>query len=97
MVATAERLDALARLGDVAWVENFVLRRKHNDKGGGVIMGAATANASGYDGSTQTIGIADTGIGGGTAATAHAHIDRRAGSRRFATGREPRTSASPRS
>ena len=74
VLATAERLDALARLGDVAWVENFVLRRKHNDKGGGVIMGSAVANGSGYDGSTQTVAIADTGIGGGTAATAHAHI-----------------------
>jgi subtilisin family serine protease len=74
VVATTERLEALARLEDVAWVENFVLRRKHNDKGGGVIMGSATANGFGYDGSTQTVAIADTGIGGGTAATAHAHI-----------------------
>ena len=74
VLATAERLEALAGLEDVAWVENFVLREKHNDKGGGVIMGAATANGRGYDGSTQTIAIADTGIGGGTAATAHAHI-----------------------
>jgi subtilisin family serine protease len=37
-------------------------------------MGGATAHARGYDGSTQTIAIADTGIGGGTAATAHAQI-----------------------
>jgi subtilisin family serine protease len=74
VLAAAEGLEALAQLGDVAWVENFVLRQRHNDKGAGVIMGAATANASGYDGSTQTIAIADTGIGGGTAATAHAHM-----------------------
>ena len=72
--ASAERLEALAGVQDVAWIEDFVLRKKHNDKGGGVIMGAATANASGYDGSTQTVAIADTGLGGGTAATAHAHI-----------------------
>ena len=72
--ATADRLEALAAISDVAWIEDFVLREKHNDQGGGVIMGAAAANASGYDGSTQTIAIADTGIGGGTAATAHAHI-----------------------
>ena len=72
--ASAERLDALAAVQDVAWIEDFVLRKKHNDKGGGVIMGAATANGSGYDGSTQTVAIADTGLGGGTAATAHAHI-----------------------
>jgi hypothetical protein len=37
-------------------------------------MGSEAANASGYDGSTQTVAIADTGIGGGTASTAHAHI-----------------------
>jgi len=72
--ASGDRLDALAALSDVAWIEDFVLRRKHNDKGGGVIMGAALANASGYDGSTQTVAVADTGIGGGTAETAHASI-----------------------
>ena len=74
VVAAAEQLEALAAVGDVAWIENFRPRVKHNDKGGGVIMGSATANASGYDGSTQTIAVADTGIGGGTAATAHTHV-----------------------
>jgi serine protease AprX len=74
VLAPAERLPALAGLEDVAWVENFVLRQKHNDKGGGVIMGGAIARARGFDGSTQTLAIADTGLGGGTAATAHAHI-----------------------
>ncbi len=74
VVAAAERLEALAAVDDVAWIENFMPRVKHNDKGGGIILGSATANASGYDGSTQTIAVADTGIGGGTAATAHTHV-----------------------
>ena len=75
VVATADRLDALARLGDVAWVENFVLRQEAQRQGRRRDHGRCYRHASGYDGSTQTIGIADTGIGGGTAATAHAHID----------------------
>src|SRR5574341_488060 len=74
VLAATGQLEVLATIEDVAWIENFLLHEKHNDKGGGVIMAAATANASGYDGSTQTVAIADTGIGGGTAATAHAHI-----------------------
>ncbi len=37
-------------------------------------MGANLANASGYDGSTQIVAVADTGLGGGTAATAHPDI-----------------------
>jgi len=72
--ASAERLEALAGVRDVSWIEDFVLRKKHNDQGGGVIMGAFEANNAGYDGSTQTVAIADTGLGGGTAATVHADI-----------------------
>ncbi len=72
--ASSDRLEALAAHPDVAWVEDFVLRKKMNDQGGGVIMGAATANNSGYTGSTQTVAVADTGIGGGMASTAHAYI-----------------------
>src|SRR6185436_14106434 len=49
-------------------------RIKHNEFGGGVIMGSTAVNASGFDGSTQTIAIADTGLGLGTAAGAHAGI-----------------------
>ena len=82
----------------MAWIENFVLRKKHNDKGGGVIMGAAAANATlGYDGSTQTIAIADTGIGGGTAATAHADIAAEPDRRHLQLARHHRTAASRRS
>ncbi|HEY0734962.1 MAG TPA: S8 family serine peptidase [Herpetosiphonaceae bacterium] len=72
--ADSAQLDALAQVVDVAWVENFLLPEKHNQYGAGAIMGSNTANALGYDGSTQTVAVADTGIGGGTAATAHPDI-----------------------
>lgn len=74
VAADSAQLDAIANVLDVAWVENFQLQQKHNDTGAGVIMGANTANANGYDGSTQTVAVADTGLGGGTAATAHPDI-----------------------
>lgn len=72
--ADSAQLDALAQVVDVAWVENFLLPEKHNQYGAGAIMGSNTANALGYDGSTQTVAVADTGLGGGTAATAHPDI-----------------------
>ena len=68
------QIEALARQEEVAWIENFLLREKHNEYGGQVILGAQTANGLGYDGSTQTVAVTDTGIGGGTAATAHPDI-----------------------
>jgi len=67
-------LDAVAAIADVAWIQNFVFREKHNEFGAGVIVGANTANASGYDGSTQIVAVADTGIGNGTTTGAHADI-----------------------
>ncbi len=67
-------LDAVAAIADVAWVQNLVWREKHNEYGAGVIVGANTANASGYDGSTQIVAVADTGLGSGTAAGAHPDI-----------------------
>jgi PAS domain S-box-containing protein len=72
--AEAAQLDDIAQVLDVAWVQHFKLREKHNEYGGGGIMGAGTAEANGYDGSTQIVAVADTGIGGGTAATAHADV-----------------------
>ena len=72
--ATADQIDSVAAVPDVAWIEAFTIREKHNEYGGGVIMGSNTANANGYDGSTQTVAVADTGLGGGTAATAHPDI-----------------------
>jgi subtilisin family serine protease len=72
--APSARLEALAARDGVAWIEDFVLRKKNNDSGGGVIMGAAVANGLGYTGSSQTVAVADTGIGDGTPAGAHPSI-----------------------
>jgi len=74
VAADSAQLEAVAQVLDVAWVENFMLREKHNEYGGGVIMGSATANVDGYDGSTQTVAIADTGLGDGTEENAHRDI-----------------------
>jgi hypothetical protein len=72
--ADSAQLDALAQVLDVAWVENFLLPQKHDQYGAGTIMGANTANANGYDGSTQTVAVADTGLGDGTKTGAHPDI-----------------------
>jgi serine protease AprX len=71
---TDAALGTVAGLADVEWVENFTLRETHNEYGAGSISGTAVANANGYDGSSQIVAVADTGLGGGTAATAHADI-----------------------
>jgi subtilase family serine protease/subtilisin family serine protease len=70
VAANQTQIEAVARVVDVAAIEPFLLRRKHNEFGGAV-MRADVAAAAGYDGSTQTIAITDTGLGGGTPATAH--------------------------
>ncbi|HBY98700.1 MAG TPA: hypothetical protein DEP84_32930, partial [Chloroflexi bacterium] len=74
VAASSAQLDAIAQVLDVASVENFRLPETLNEYGAGVIMGAGTANASGYDGSTQTIAVADTGLGDGTPQGAHPDI-----------------------
>jgi hypothetical protein len=68
------QVQAIANALDVAWIEPFVMPEPHNDQGAGVIVGTNIANANGYDGSTQIAAVSDTGIGGGTAATAHPDI-----------------------
>lgn len=72
--ATAAQLDLIALVLDVAWVDNFTLPEKHNEYGGGQVIGAVSANTRGYDGSTQIVAVADTGLGNGTAAGAHPDI-----------------------
>ncbi|MBW7886609.1 MAG: S8 family serine peptidase, partial [Caldilineaceae bacterium] len=74
VVADAAQVTALAQVSDIAWIENFVFKVKHNESGGGVIMGGNAALAAGFDGSTQIAAVADTGLGGGTASTAHADV-----------------------
>ena len=72
--ATADQINAIARIPDVAWIEAFPMREKHNEYGAGVIMGSNAANANGYDGSTQTVAVADTGLGDGTKEGAHVDV-----------------------
>ncbi|NNF63083.1 MAG: S8 family serine peptidase [Acidimicrobiia bacterium] len=72
IAATSEQIDAVAGVVDVAWISDFLFFEKHNEYGAGVIMGANVANSSGYDGSTQTVAVADTGIGDGTTSP---HVD----------------------
>ena len=74
VIADSAALVDVAALQAVAWVENLMLREKHNEYGAGVILGANIANASGYDGSTQIVAVADTGLGGGTESTAHPDV-----------------------
>ncbi len=74
ITADAAQLEAIANVLDVAWVDVFQFKQKHNESGGGIIMGANTAIASGYDGSTQIAAVADTGIGDGTPPGAHPDI-----------------------
>jgi len=71
VLADAAQVEAIAHVLDVAWIENFRFPERHNEYGAGVIMGANTANTTGYDGSTQTIAVADTGLGDGTSGGAH--------------------------
>jgi serine protease AprX len=72
--ANSTQVQEIANVLDVAWVENYMMVEMHNEYGAGVIMGANVAHASGYDGSTQIVAIADTGLGSGTASTAHADL-----------------------
>ena len=74
IVADSALLDRVAEIDGLASIENFAPRIKHNEFGGGVILGSNVANANGFDGSSQTIAIADTGLGLGTAAGAHPDI-----------------------
>lgn len=79
VLANSDQLNAIAQVSDVAWVENYLLRERHNEIGGGVIMGANVANAShgngySYDGSTQIVAVADTGLGTGNATVDQAGI-----------------------
>ncbi len=62
LATTESRLDALARLPDVAWVENFVLRKKHNEQGRRRDHGSRHCERSRLRRlDSQTIAIADTG------------------------------------
>lgn len=72
--ATLDQLEQIARIDGISWIENRLFPELHNEYGAGAIMGADAANASGYDGSTQVVAVADTGIGDGTASGVHADV-----------------------
>ena len=74
ILANSYMIDMLAALPDVLWISDLTLMELHNEFGAGVIIGADIANNNGYDGSTQIAAVADTGLGGGTANTAHPDI-----------------------
>jgi subtilisin family serine protease len=74
IAAPPGQLNAIAHVLDVAEIEAFVLRKKNNEYGGGGIIGSAAANANGFDGSTQKVAVADTGLGNGTVSDGFADI-----------------------
>jgi serine protease AprX len=75
ITAAPGRLNAIAHVLDVAEIEPFVLRKKNNEFGGGGIIGAGAANSHGFDGSTQTVAVADTGFGNGSVSNGFADVD----------------------
>ncbi len=72
--ANSAQIEAVARVPDVAWIENFRFRETENEYGAAVTMGTDMAHANGYNGSTQTVAVADTGFGDGTKAGGHPDI-----------------------
>ena len=84
VAANSALLDAVSNVEDVASISNFYLNQTfsapegpHGNDASRDIIGATTANSRGYDGSTQTVAVADTGLGGGTTTTAHRDINGR--------------------
>lgn len=81
VAANGTFVDAIAQVDDVASIGNYVINQTFsnssspfaNDKARDIIK-ATVANSRGYDGSTQTVAVADTGLGGGTTTTAHRDI-----------------------
>jgi serine protease AprX len=81
VAANTSFLDAIAEVEDVASINNYLLNQTfsatsappRNDTARDII-GATIANNRGYDGSSQIAAVSDTGLGGGTANTAHAGI-----------------------
>ncbi|MGX7828366.1 S8 family serine peptidase [Actinokineospora sp. 24-640] len=74
LAATPDQATSVAGIEGVAVIDRFRVHEKHNEHAAGTIMRGGQANARGYDGSTQVVAVADTGLGGGTAATGHPDI-----------------------
>jgi subtilisin family serine protease len=85
VAANSALLNVIAQVDDVASISDFTLYElftapaapKSNDYAVTNIIGAAAAHTRGYNGSTQTVAVADTGLGGGTPTTAHRDINGR--------------------
>lgn len=85
VAANGAFVDAIAQVDDVAAINNYYLNQTfstpnhppQNDYSVANIIGASAAHSRGYDGSTQTVAVADTGLGGGTTTTAHRDINGR--------------------
>ena len=84
VAANGAFVDAIAQVDDVASISNYVLNQTFSNPSAPAgndtsrdIIGATVANGRGYDGSTQTVAVADTGLGGGTTTTAHRDINGR--------------------
>lgn len=60
--ANGPQVKAIAKVSDVAWIEETLPVESHNEYGGGVIVGATTVNTNGYTGQNQVIGVADSGL-----------------------------------
>jgi hypothetical protein len=82
VAASGSLVDAIAAVDDVAFISNYALNQTFVSQPTGQarndfardIIGAELANSRGYNGSTQIAAVSDTGIGGGTASTAHTDI-----------------------
>jgi hypothetical protein len=81
VAANTSFLDAIAEVEDVASISNYLLNQTFSTTSAPLrndtardIIGATIANNRGYDGSSQIAAVSDTGLGGGTAATAHSGI-----------------------
>ncbi len=60
--ANGPQVKAIAKVSDVAWIEENIPNQALNDYGGGVIVGANTVQTNGYTGQNQVIAVADTGL-----------------------------------
>jgi subtilisin family serine protease len=81
VAANGSFVEAIAAVEDVASINNYHLNQTFSTSSAPLrndtardIIGATVANNRGYDGSSQIVAVADTGLGGGTAATAHSGI-----------------------
>lgn len=73
VAADGQQVLQITAVPDVAWLEPFTVFEPQNDSAG-ALLGADAAALYGYDGRTQIVAVADTGLGDGTPETAHRDI-----------------------